>query len=99
MNNETKYSGTINIEKCKQLNVIIDRETQKTMTLYELSRWRSLMEAVSIIDEKLDTNDANTNWIKPIAIQRYVDERTDSMLFEISNENNYHQVFEECTTL
>ena len=98
MNQETKYSGVVNKEKCKNVNVVIDNDTNETMSLYELSRWRCLMEAVSIIGNKLDDTDIKTNWIKPIAIQRYVDERTDSMLFEIANDTGLEQVFDKCTT-
>ena len=69
------------------------------MTVYELARWRCLMESVSIIGEKLDKdNNSRTNWIKPIAIQKYVDERTDSMLFDIANDAEIEHVFDKCTT-
>ena len=27
------------------------------------------------------------SWVKPIAIQKYVDERTEGILFELSNQN------------
>ena len=58
------------------------------MSIYELSRWMSLIEAVGIISDKcdnLDMNDKDHSWIKPIAIQKYVDERTEGILFELTN--------------
>ncbi|MDC3298453.1 hypothetical protein OAU81_00115 [bacterium] len=96
---ETKYTGTVNTDKCKKVDVTINRDSGETMSLYELARWRCLMESVSIIGEKLDRDsNSRTNWIKPIAIQKYVDERTDSMLFELANDANIEEVFDECTT-
>jgi hypothetical protein len=96
---ETKYTGTVNTDKCKKIKVKINQDNDESMSLYELARWRSLMESVSIIGEKLDRdNNSRTNWIKPIAIQKYVDERTDSMLFELANDANIEEVFDECTT-
>ena len=69
------------------------------MSEYEISRWMSLIEAVDIIDKKskqLKMSDKDLNWVKPIAIQKYLDERTESMLFEIENDLASEEV---CTTL
>ena len=97
--NDTKYTGTVNTDKCKKVKVTINQETGESMSVYELARWRCLMESVSIIGEKLDKdNNSRTNWIKPIAIQKYVDERTDSMLFDIANDAEIEHVFDKCTT-
>lgn len=59
------------------------------MSEYEISRWFSLIEAVDIIDRKsaqLGIKGKGINWVKPIAIQKYIDERTESMLFEIQDD-------------
>jgi hypothetical protein len=59
----------------------------------------SLIEAVDIIDKKteqLGTRGKNVNWVKPIAIQKYIDERTESMLFEIADDLSKEPT---CTTL
>jgi hypothetical protein len=65
-----------------------DGETD-VMSYYELSRWMSLIEAVDVVSKKADqlklpANDSS--WIKPIAFNKYVNERTDGMLFEITDE-------------
>ena len=55
------------------------------MSEYEICRWMSLLEAVDIIDQKstqLGVKGAGINWVKPIAIQKYIDERTESEKFE-----------------
>ena len=59
------------------------------MSEYEISRWFSLIEAVDIIDKKstqLGIKGKGINWVKPIAIQKYIDERTESMLFEVKDD-------------
>lgn len=59
------------------------------MSEYEICRWMSLIEAVDIIDQKanqMGVKSNNVNWVKPIAIQKYIDERTESMLFEIADD-------------
>ena len=70
------------------------------MSLYEYSRWGALIEAVGIIGNHLDTNVSrkDPNWVKPIAIQKYIDERTYSMLHENAVEREIGEVFEPCTT-
>ena len=58
----------------------------------------SLIEAVDIIGTKIDQLGAKaskTNWVKPIAIQKYIDERTESMLFEIQDDLSKEEL---CTT-
>lgn len=59
------------------------------MSEYEICRWMSLIEAVDIIDTKckqLGIKSKGVNWVKPIALQKYIDERTESMLFETKND-------------
>lgn len=66
------------------------------MTQYELGRWFCLIEAIDIIDKKATQINAGRdyNWVKPIALQKYIEERTDSMLFEMDGELN----IKECIT-
>lgn len=69
------------------------------MSEYEISRWMSLIEAVDIIDTKsrqLGIKGKGINWVKPIALQKYIDERTESMLFETMNDLAQEPL---CTTL
>ena len=82
----------LNQEKYKNRKVTIRKtaDAEDTMSVYEMSRWMSLIEAVDIISDKcksLDMNEKDHSWIKPIAIQKYVDERTEGILFELTNQN------------
>lgn len=91
----------IDINKHKETNrVLTSNKTKKsyTMSEYEICRWMSLIEAVDIIDKKTEqmgTRGKSINWVKPIAIQKYIDERTESMLFEIADDLGKEQ---PCTT-
>ena len=58
------------------------------MSLYELARWQCLIEAISLIDTKtqqIGMEETDNSWIKPLAIQKYINERTESMIYDIEN--------------
>lgn len=79
--------------------LVSEKGNEYVMSEYEISRWMSLIEAVDIIDTKskqLKISDKDLNWVKPIAIQKYLDERTESMLFEIENDLAAEEL---CSTL
>ena len=96
----------IDLDKYKNVPVTLKTRDGEihTMSQYELGRWFCLIEAIDIIDKKADqikkvhpeSVEANKdyNWVKPIALQKYVDERTGSMLFEMDGELN----IKECIT-
>lgn len=89
----------IDIEKSKQNKLKIKSPKKEyELSHYEMCRWFSLLEAVDIIDKKceqLGKDSDEINWVKPIAIQKYIDERTESMLFELQGDLNAEQ---QCTT-
>jgi hypothetical protein len=95
MLNEIDIQGkVVCTESTKKINVIIDNTTNETMSLYEFTRWNCLLEAVDIIDQKAKQINNNTsNWVKPIAIQKYIDERTPSMLHEIALDRGVKEAF------
>jgi len=101
---EAPAGKVVSSHKCKSIDVLVDSETEETMTLFELARWNCLLEAVEIIDSRIDEIEFKTkrqaNWVKPIAIQKYVDERTPSMLHELAVDHNIGSVFvaPPCTT-
>ena len=82
----------IDIDKHKNTHrKLTSKKTNKEYELseYEICRWMSLIEAVDIIDKKIEqlgTKNEKINWVKPIAIQKYIDERTESMLFEVADD-------------
>jgi DNA repair exonuclease SbcCD nuclease subunit len=90
----------IDIDKHKKtkLELTTQKGSKIVMSEYEISRWACLIEAIDIIDKKCDQLGVRANdikWEKPIAIQKYIDERTESMLFEIESEMKQEKV---CTT-
>ena len=90
----------INVKKHKDTKIKLTGKKGKEYVLseYEVARWFSLIEAVDIIDKKASQLGAigdSFNWVKPIAIQKYIDERTEGMLFEIQDDLSKEQ---KCTT-
>lgn len=66
-----------------------------TMTEDEVARWCCLVEAVDIIDKKgsqIGMDLTKNNWVKPIAIQKYIEERFDTMCEEIRHEKDNYPV-------
>jgi hypothetical protein len=63
--------------------------TEKVMDIDELTRWACLIEGLEKVTSKLeeisdsfDTDD----WIKPLAFQKYIDERFHSMKHDLTVE-------------
>lgn len=74
--------------KQKTIKLTTSSDEKSEMSFYEMSRWMSLIEGVEFVDKKckqLNIPDSSNSWIKPNALQKYLDERTPSMLFEITN--------------
>ena len=81
----------IDIEKYKNQKVKLKRpgkDQEYDMSVYELSRWCALIDAVEVVDKKLQQlggrAPADKVWVKPIAIQKYVDEKFESILFDLT---------------
>jgi hypothetical protein len=68
----------------KTVTLPIKSKDNNQMTLYELSRWCALVDAVTIIDKKMATISGEvSNWVKPIAIQKYIDDKYQDILHEM----------------
>ena len=57
--------------------------TTKEMEFDELVRWACLIEALEVVGGKEDVNIDSDKWIKPLAFQRYIDERFHSMRHDL----------------
>ena len=59
------------------------------LSLYEFSRWVCLIRGIDVIDSKakqLSINlDTYTDWVKPLALQKYIDEETPGTVFMVKN--------------
>lgn len=61
-----------------------------TMRVEEYARWLCLVEALDLIETKAATLKQDlTNddfWVKPLAFQKYIEQRLETMLLDISRE-------------
>ena len=63
--------------------------TEIKMGIDELTRWACLIEGIERVSnkcEELGYSRANEEWIKPLAFQKYIDERFHSMKHDLSVE-------------
>ena len=79
----------MNIGKALKIDVTeqIQVDSEINMSLYQVARWTSLMRGIDVIDEKarqlkIDL-DKDKTWVKPLALQKYIDENTPSCVAEI----------------
>ena len=83
-----KLDDVLHIDTTEPDTVIVQGQ-EDTLTLYEMARWSSLMLGIDYIEKragelKIDMND-DKSWIKPLALQKYIDESTPGMITEIKN--------------
>lgn len=74
---ETKKNGTINMSK----------ET--------FARWLCLAEAFYIIDKKaedLNLKLDDSDWVKPLAFEKYIDQRFESMMLDINHDEKHNLI-------
>jgi len=57
----------------------------KTMDFDELVRWACLVEALEVVGKE-DIDLQSNKWIKPLAFQKYIDERFHSMKHDLKVE-------------
>ena len=58
----------------------------KTMGFDEFVRWACLIEALEVVGGQEDVNIDSDKWIKPLAFQKYIDERYHSMRHDLKVE-------------
>ena len=64
---------------------------KEEMHIDHYARWLCLLEAIDYIDKKCEERGANmddVDWVKPIALQKYIDERFHSMKQDLKFEYN-----------
>lgn len=64
------------------------------MSTETYTRWLCLVEALDVIHKAAERNNVNldkrTDWIKPLAIQKYMGERFHSMLHDVKVEEHLY---------
>tara|TARA_R110000751_G_scaffold306949_1_gene426850 strand:- start:861 stop:1139 length:279 start_codon:yes stop_codon:yes gene_type:complete len=83
-----KLDDVLHINTKELDNITVNGETEQ-LTLYEMARWSSLMLGIDHIDQrarelKMDL-DKDKSWLKPLALQKYIEESTPGMVAEIKN--------------
>jgi hypothetical protein len=83
-----KLDKILNIDTSELHRIDIGDEA-KDITLYEMSRWVALIRGIEVIDKKahqLKINlDNDKSWVKPLALQKYIDEETPGTIADIKN--------------
>lgn len=67
---------------------------EHVMSVECYTRWLCLVEALDVIHKAAERNNINldkrTDWLKPLAIQKYMDERFHSMLHDVKVEEHLY---------
>lgn len=92
----------------KKYITVETKTKQHQLKCSEYARWLCLLEALDVVSRgaerfKVDLNNNDIDWIKPLSFQKYVAERYESMIEEVlDNELNIkiplNRFKEECTT-
>ena len=74
------------LENAKDMNVNFNDET---MTAYEMARWLSLIEGIDVVSKAAVRMNIDLEhydkWVKPLAFQKYIGERTYGMIADVIN--------------
>lgn len=65
------------------------KDKVEEMSIETFARWMCLVEAIDCIQKKCEEEKINmekVDWVKPIAIQHYIDERFHSMVHDVTVE-------------
>ena len=70
----------------KKFTFNLKNGTTKKMGFNEFVRWACLIEALEVVGNKEDVDIESDKWIKPLAFQKYIDERFHSMKHDLKVE-------------
>ncbi len=73
------------MKNTKHITVTTNQGTEQ-MTVDHYARWMCLIEAIDFIDKKCEEwgkDMDSVDWVKPIAIQKYIDERFHSLKYDL----------------
>jgi len=77
----------MNIDKLNSSKDIKIKFNNEEMTIYTLARWLSVVEGMDVINRQAHKMNIDLNnykqWVKPLAFQKYVNERTYGMIAEV----------------
>jgi len=71
----------------KKVINIKSKTKEHSLSLQEYARWLSLIEGIELVTKKAQQmkldNSKDFDWIKPLAFQKYITERFESMVDEV----------------
>ena len=73
----------------KKIKLELKNGKKEEMTIEEMARWACLIEAIEFVSNKCDEigmGDDDDCWIKPLAFQKYIDERFEAMKHDLTVE-------------
>ena len=81
----------LNLKNEKNTEIMFETDTgnvKEKMSVFEMARWLSLVESVDVVDKaarrmKIDLK-KDCKWVKPLAFQKYINERTYGMIADIA---------------
>ena len=69
---------------------------EEKMSVYEMSRWFCLLEALDLITKKGQALNLDLvkgyKWVKPIALQKYIEERINSVVVDVEKEHIHGKI-------
>lgn len=84
--------------------IVVETKTNKhKLKASEYARWFCLIEALDIVSRKaqqfkVDLQSKDADWVKPLAFQKYIDERYESMLSEVLTNEEPINITTKCIT-
>ena len=76
----------LNIDSSEMLDIEMKDTTEK-MSIYNVARGLALIDGIRVINEKADQLkidlEKEKSWVKPLALQKFVDEQTPSCIAQV----------------
>lgn len=75
--------------KPKRYITVNTKDNKINMSIDQFSRWMCLIEAIDFIDKtcvEWGKDIEEVDWVKPVALQKYIDERFHSMKHDVTVE-------------
>jgi phosphotransacetylase len=90
-------------ELSKKYITVDCKNGNRNLNVDEYARWLCLLEALDIISRKaqqfkVDLHGKDVDWVKPLAFQKYIVDRYESMKDEVVKNETVVETFENNTT-
>lgn len=83
---ELTIDEVLHIDTSEPIGITVN-DKEEEMTLYTAARWLALINSLEVINTRaaqLNINlEKDTSWVKPLALQKFIDEQTPSCVAQI----------------